>query len=227
MTKPYQALIFDWDGTLADSISQIVRSLQYAHHQVGLPELDAHRARQVIGLNLTDALRRTAPQASAQQIDALVYHYRRHYFNPQTQASLFAAAKTWLPELQQHFWLAVATGKSRDGLDKALRETAAAPYFLATRTVSECAAKPNPDMVLSICDEFGLHPQDVLVVGDTTHDLLMAANAGADAVAVSTGAHSADTLLTVPQMAILDGIDELAHWLGLSSGTASFTETHA
>lgn len=215
MTKPYQALIFDWDGTLADSISQIVHAMQYAHEQAGFPELDAHCARQVIGLNLTEALRLTAPGATPQQINALVYYYRQHYFNPHTRAALFAEAAAWLPELTKHFWLAIATGKSRDGLDKALQETAAAPYFLTTRTVSECAPKPNPDMVLSICDEFGLHPEAVLVVGDTTHDLLMAANAGADAVAVTTGAHSSNTLATAPHVAMLDGIADLAHWLGL------------
>ncbi|WP_231867746.1 HAD-IA family hydrolase [Snodgrassella sp. CFCC 13594] len=225
ITKTYQALIFDWDGTLADSIGQIVDAMYYAHQQVGLPDWNPHAAHQVIGLNLREALRRTAPSATEKQIDALVYYYRQRYLSPDNRTQLFTEARTWLPELKQHFWLGIATGKARQGLTKALDETAAAPFFLSTRTVDECAPKPNPDMVLSLCEEFGLYPRDVLVVGDTTHDLLMAANAGADAVAVTTGAHDKATLQTAPHLTMLSGITDLAQWLGLSQPTHNTNPT--
>ena len=214
--KPYKALIFDWDGTLADSTAQIVQSMQHAAQAAGFPAPSDHDVRQVIGLSLDKALSTVAPNISADQREQLVYHYRRHYLSPANRTVLFVEAAQWLPVFKQHYWLTVATGKSRAGLVKSLADTASAGYFMATRTVDECASKPHPEMILSLCDELGLQPHEVLMIGDTTHDLMLAANAGADAVAVNTGAHDAATLQQAPHLALLGGMADLAHWLGLS-----------
>lgn len=215
--KPYKALIFDWDGTLADSTAQIVQSMQYAALALGLPEPDAHSARQVIGLSLENALNIIAPDISTAQRTQLAQHYRRHYLSPDNRTVLFSEAAQWLPVFQRHYRLTIATGKSRAGLNKSLADTGAGAYFLATRTVDECASKPNPQMIISLCDELGLHSDDVLIIGDTSHDLWLAANAGADAAAVTTGAHGIAALQQAPHRVILNGIADLAHWLGVAA----------
>lgn len=214
--KPYKALIFDWDGTLADSTAQIVAAIGHAARACDLPQPSEADARQVIGLSLTQALHTIAPDLHEDERNELARQYRHHYLHPANRTVLFAQAALWLPVLQRHYWLAVATGKGREGLNKALADTGAAAYFLATRTVDECASKPHPEMIWSLCDEMGLRPAEVLMIGDTTHDLLLAANAGADAVALTTGAHSPEALQQAPHLAMLDGIDALARWLGLT-----------
>ena len=151
--KPYKALIFDWDGTLADSTAQIVQSMQHAAQAAGFPAPSDDAVRQVIGLSLDKALNTVAPNISADEREQLVYHYRRHYLSPANRTVLFAEAAQWLPVFKQHYWLTVATGKSRAGLVKSLADTASAGYFMATRTVDECASKPHPEMILSLCDE--------------------------------------------------------------------------
>lgn len=218
MKKPYQLLIFDWDGTLADSTAQIVEGVQNAFREHGLNQPPEEDIRQIIGLSLSEAITRLHPGLSARQTEALIDAYRQHYFHRRLPTMLFAQAAAALPRLQQHYWLAVATGKSRRGLDLALQETASAHYFLSTRTVDECAAKPQPEMVLSICDELGVAPADALVIGDTTHDLNMAYNARCHAVSVTTGAHAAAQLQTVPHQAMLGGIQDLLRWLNIPNG---------
>ncbi|MDO4694322.1 MAG: HAD-IA family hydrolase [Eikenella sp.] len=218
MTKPYQLLIFDWDGTLADSTAQIVDGVQSAFREHGLSEPADEDVRQIIGLSLSEAVVRLHPGLPPRQTEAVIQAYRHHYFHHRPPTVLFAQAAAALPRLQQHYWLAVATGKSRRGLDLALQETNSAGYFLSTRTVDECAAKPQPEMVLSICNELGVAPADALVIGDTTHDLNMAYNARCHAVSVTTGAHAAAQLQTVPHQAMLGGIQDLLHWLNLPKG---------
>lgn len=225
--KPYKALIFDWDGTLADSTAQIVQSMQYAAQAAGFPAPGEQAVRQVIGLSLDKALGTVAPDISAEQREQLVYHYRRHYLSPANRTVLFAEAAAWLPIFKQHYWLTVATGKSRAGLVKSLADTGSEGYFMATRTVDECASKPHPEMIVSLCAQLGLRPHEVLMIGDTTHDLWLAANAGADAVAVTTGAHDAATLQQAPHAAMLGGIGDLAHWLGLSGSLNPVHPSHS
>ncbi|WP_245608535.1 HAD-IA family hydrolase [Stenoxybacter acetivorans] len=215
MIKQYKILIFDWDGTLADSVAQIVASAQYAARQTGLPEPDDEAVRRVIGLDLAQALHQAVPKARKADLPQLLQYYRRHYLSPGNRTVLFADTVRVLSLLRQHYWLAIATGKSRRGLTKGLRDTGIADYFLATRTVDECAAKPNPEMVLSICEELGTEPREVLMIGDTTHDLWLAANAGADAAAVSTGAHGADMLRQAPHVGLFAHLGDLAQWLGV------------
>ena len=147
--------------------------------------------------------------------EELTETYAAHYLNPNNQnMTLFPEALPCLHTLQnQGYWLAVATGKGRIGLDRSIAQTGTADFWMATTCASEQASKPAPDMVFKLCDELGLTPQETLVVGDTTHDLEMATNAKAPAVALTTGAHSAAMLHTAPHLAILDNLSELPDFL--------------
>lgn len=212
--KPYRVLIFDWDGTLADSTAQIVRGVQNSFLEYGWEPPSEAAVRDIIGLSLHDALRRLRPDLNERQVSEIGRAYQHDYFHRRQPTVLFEHAAGVLCELRRHYWLAVATGKGRRGLDMALEETDTAGLFLTTRTVDECAAKPQPEMVLSICDELGVDAGEALVIGDTTHDLQMALNARSPAVAVTTGAHHAGQLQTVPHLAMLDGLEALSAWLG-------------
>lgn len=211
--KNYQALIFDWDGTLADSTAQIVEAVQYACRQVGLPELVAEQAKSIIGLSLDKAILTLYPEADVDIKEQLIHHYRHHYFSQGQKTRLFADVQALLPMLHNRYILGVATGKSRMGLEQALDDTHTRIYFSATRTADECLSKPNPDMVLSLCREWAVLPENVLMIGDTTHDLLAAANAGADAVGVCTGAHTHSQLATAPNCGIFNHFKEICQWL--------------
>ena len=214
MNKPYQALIFDWDGTLADSTAIIVKAVQDAFKDNRLPIPNDEAAKHIIGLALPKAMAHLAPDASLQTIFDLSESYKRHFLNPNNHMRLFQDAAVLLPTLRDDYWLTVATGKSRRGLDRALTEVGLdGGFFLATRTVDECASKPSPDMILSLCDQLGLRPEDCLMIGDTTHDLWMAHNAGCDAVALRCGAHSQATLMTAPHVAMVDDFASFVHWL--------------
>lgn len=213
--KNYRVLIFDWDGTLADSVGQIVTAITLAAEANGLTITSPDAVKDVIGLSLDQAMSTILPNQDKALQAALIRDYKRFYLNPEVNAKLFPAATKWLPIFKQHYWLAVATGKGRIGLEKSLAETNSANFFMCTKTVDECPSKPNPQMILDICDELGVTPNDVLVIGDTTHDLLMAKNAGADAIAVATGANDDTTLKTIPSLAVLSDLNELAQWLQL------------
>ena len=214
MKKPYQALIFDWDGTLADSTSMIVNAVQQAFVENDFAMPSDNEASHIIGLALPKAMQHLAPQANTDEIFALSESYKRLFLNPNNQMRLFQDAQALLPSLKPDYWLTVATGKSRRGLDRALTEVGLDNgFFLATRTVDECASKPSPDMILSLCDELGLEPRDCLMIGDTTHDLNMAANAGCDAVALTCGAHDKTTLQSAPHVAMLANFQQFTDWL--------------
>lgn len=215
MSQPYSLLIFDWDGTLADSTAQIVHNVQAAFGEYGQTPPSDTAIRSIIGLGLNEAIRELLPQLSAVQQAQVADAYRRLHFSQSAPTALFADAQAVLSQLQPHFTLAIATGKSRRGLNEALAATACGHFFAGTRTADECASKPHPEMVLTLCDELGLTPAQALIIGDTTHDLYMAANAGSDAVAVSTGAHDLVQLSAAPQRAILAALSELPAFLGL------------
>lgn len=204
--KTYRALIFDWDGTLADSTAQITEAICRAFAAAGLPVPTRAQASHVIGVNLDTALQFLGHAADDGQKRQLAANYRRLY--AQTHTQLFAGALTLLEQCHTRYLLGVATGKSRAGLERALDETATRRLFAATRTADECASKPAPDMVLSLCGEWDLPPEEVLVIGDTTHDLLAAHYAGADAAAVTTGAHPRAQLAGVPNIGIFDSLRE-------------------
>ena len=212
--KP-KLIIFDWDGTLADTTGPIIRTFRQTFADCGLTPPDAETIRPLIGYNLVTIIHRLLPDAGQHLKEQLAETYAHHYLNPNNHnMRLFDSALPCLHTLkEQGYWLAVATGKGRIGLDKAIAQTGTADFWLATTCASEHPSKPAPDMVFQLCSELGLNPADTLVVGDTTYDLEMAAHAGAQAVAVATGAHTAEQLATQPCLAVLTDLSELPDFL--------------
>ncbi len=212
--RAYRLVVFDWDGTLSDSTALIARSLQAALRDMGEPVPDETAARFVIGLGLVDALRQVAPGLPAARHRELSAHYRRHFLAAEDTVPLFAGAAELLAELDTAgYFIAVATGKSRAGLDRALAQNALAGRFHATRCADEGRPKPHPDMLLHLMDRVGVAPRETLMIGDTTHDLELARNAGVDAVAVAYGAHPLDGLARRSPLALVHSIAELRAWL--------------
>ncbi len=211
--KAYKVLIFDWDGTLADSTAQITQSVQRSFADLNLPIPSDENASHIIGLALDKAMKHLLPDADDDTLRLLEAQYKKRFLGDNQTTKLFHDVEQLLPYLKNDFWLTVATGKSRVGLNRVLKETQIDELMLATRTVDECPSKPHPGMILSICDELGVYPEDVLMIGDTTHDLLMAKNAGADAVALTTGAHPEALLREAPFVTLEPNFAHFVDWL--------------
>ena len=207
-------IVFDWDGTLMDSTTVIATSIQSACRDLGLPVPSDEAARHVIGMGLVQALQHAVPDAPETMYEPLAERYR-HYFLAQDESiPLYAGAAETIVELHEagHV-LAVATGKSRKGLERALDSSGLRRYFQATRTADQTFSKPHPAMLLELMDELGVDAGRVLMIGDTTHDLQMAINAGVDAVGLTHGAHPEDQLRALQPLALLDDFHELRAWL--------------
>jgi phosphoglycolate phosphatase len=212
--RQYDLIVFDWDGTLFDSTALIVRCIQASCRDLSVDVPDDRQAAYVIGLGLEDALRCAAPGLPRERYPELGARYRHHYFASQHELALFAGALPLLHSLKRrNHWLAVATGKSRRGLDEALRSSQLHGLFDATRTADETASKPDPRMLIELMREFGAAPERTLMIGDTTHDLQMAANAGAASVAVSYGAHEPAAFAAHAPVAVTHTTAELHDWL--------------
>jgi len=214
MAKRYELIVFDWDGTVMDSTAVIAMSIQSACRDLNLPVPSDEDARHVIGMGLAEALRHAVPTAADDMYEPLADRYR-HYFLAQDQTiPLFSGARETIEELHAagHV-LAVATGKSRKGLDRVLDSSGLRQYFMATRTADQTFSKPHPAMLLELMDELGMQPEQVLMIGDTTHDLQMAINAGVDAVGMTYGAHPEAQLRELQPLALLDDFHGLRAWL--------------
>jgi phosphoglycolate phosphatase len=210
----FRLLVFDWDGTLADSTAIIAGAIQQACRDLGLPAPDDAAARFVIGLGLADALRHVAPTLLAEDYPRLSERYREHYLARDPEIPLFGGARELLDELDARgFLLAIATGKSRVGLARALTQQGLTHRFVASRCADEGFPKPHPDMLLALMDRCGVAPFETLMIGDTTHDLALARNAGASSLAVSYGAHKADGFAEWSPLATVASIEELRTWL--------------
>ncbi|NTV71725.1 MAG: HAD-IA family hydrolase [Azonexaceae bacterium] len=210
----YELIVFDWDGTLLDSAGAIVHAIQASCRDLGLPVPDDARARHVIGLGLADALRHAVPDLPHDSTPAMVERYRHHYLAGDQSLSLFEGVPEMLQRLKAagHI-LAVATGKSRLGLERALDHSGLRPLFLASRCADECHSKPHPQMLLELMAEFGVSAESTVMIGDTSHDLLMATNAGVDSLAVTYGAHPHEHLLEHKPVTCLHSVKELDQWL--------------
>ncbi len=214
MAKRFDLLVFDWDGTLLDSAGAIVAAIQAACRDLELPEPSDERARHVIGLGLGEALRHAVPELPEQRYPQMVDRYRHHYLSRDHELRLFDDAAELVAELAgAGFTLAVATGKSRVGLDRALRASGLGAYFQASRCADECFSKPHPQMLEELMQEFAVAPERTLMIGDTTHDLQMARNAGVASLGVAYGAHPAAALDALAPLARLQKVEELAAWL--------------
>lgn len=199
-------VVFDWDGTLIDSTAKIVRSMQTAAQLVGLPILKDDAVRNIIGLGLPEAVFSLYPEASLEKRNALRHAYSDVYLGKeQMPCALYDGVEQVLHDLRQAgFRLAVATGKSRRGLDRALQELDWLDYFDATRCADETASKPNPLMLEQLMTELAVPASDTIMVGDTEFDLAMASNAGVASVGVSYGAHAAERLFVHKPLAVID-----------------------
>jgi phosphoglycolate phosphatase len=210
----YELLVFDWDGTLIDSAGAIVSCIQSACRDLGLPVPDDARASHVIGLGLQDALAYAIPGLAPSQYGSVVERYRHHFLARDPQIPLFPGTETMLTGLRTRgHVLAIATGKSRAGLARALDNTGLRPLFASSRCADQCTPKPAPDMLLELMAELGTKETNTLMIGDTVHDLQMAAHAGVPAVAVSYGAHPKAHLDALAPLACLQSVGELTRWL--------------
>lgn len=212
--RRFDLIAFDWDGTLFDSTALITRCIQAACRDVGVDVPSAADAAYVIGLGLHDALRHAAPGLPAERYPELGARYRHHYLARQDDLVLFDGTLAMLQDLRaRSHWLAVATGKGRRGLDHALAQSQLGPLFDATRTADETASKPHPQMLLELMRTFGVEPERTLMVGDTTHDLQLAVNAGTARVGVSFGAHDHTRFEPFAPLFVAHSTHELHQWL--------------
>ena len=214
MSQQFDLIVFDLDGTLMDSAGAIVASIQGACRDLGLDVPSEQASRHIIGLGLTEAIAHLLPTLPEADYPKLVERYRHHFLSQDADIPLFDGAERIVRDLNQAgFLLGVATGKSRRGLDRVLVQTGLGPYFHSTRCADECFSKPHPEMLEQLMDELGATRSRTLMIGDTSHDLLMAQNAGVAALAVSYGAHPRAELLAHAPLACLDQIGELEQWL--------------
>lgn len=212
--RRFDLIAFDWDGTLFDSTQIIVRCIQRAVADVGGRVPTDEAAAYVIGMGLMQALAHAAPDVPPEKYPELGARYRYHYMVHQDDLSLFEGALPMLAALKQRqHVLAVATGKSRRGLDEALQAAALHGVFDGSRTADETAGKPDPRMLMELMHEFGIEPERTLMIGDTTHDLQMAVNAGCASVGVSYGAHEPRTFAQFQPLVVVHSVRELAQWL--------------
>lgn len=212
--KKYGAVIFDWDGTVMDSTYSIVTSIQASCADLGLPVPSDEAASWVIGLSLESALYRCVPTLTADQVPLFIDRYRFHYFSRDQEIKLFDGVVDLFQELQaRQVKLGVATGKSRSGLDRVLGFTNLVSQFHATRCADETRGKPDPTMLFEIMTELQLEPEQVLMVGDTTHDIQMAMNAGVDSMAVTYGAHDIPTLKSAAPTVIVSSVPQMRSWI--------------
>lgn len=213
--RPYQLLVFDWDGTLIDSIDRIVASLQIAGETICGVRVSESAARNVIGLGLREAIEQLHPGLGDAGINAVCDTYRQNFlFQNENEAPLFDGVVDMLDDLRSRgYTLAIATGKSRPGLNHSLDAHKLSHYFSATRCAGENRSKPHPEMLLGILNDVGTRAEHALMIGDSEHDLLMAKNAGVSAIAVTHGVHKADVLLTHRPLACFDEITELSDFL--------------
>ena len=210
----FDLIVFDWDGTLMDSTATIVQCIQAAARDLGLPVPDKRAASHVIGLGLADAMAAAMPDIDPKYYPRVVERYRHHYLGQDHDLTLFDGVREMLNELsQQNYFLAVATGKSRVGLNRALNATGLLSVFDATRCADETFSKPHPAMLQELTRELGQQMTRTLMIGDTTHDLQMAINAGAAAVAVEYGAHPVRELHALNPRYSAASIPELHKWL--------------
>ena len=212
--RKFDLIAFDWDGTLFDSTAAITRSIQLAVADVGGTVPSDAQASYVIGMALLPALAHAAPDVPQEKYNDLANRYRYHYLKQQELITLFAGVLPMLEALRERgHWLAVATGKSRRGLNEALQHADLRGMFDSSRTADETAGKPHPLMLQELMAELDVLPERLLMIGDTTHDLQMARNAGCASVAVAYGAHDSRDLQACQPLHVAADVADLHQWL--------------
>jgi len=212
--KQFDLIVFDWDGTLMDSTSTIVKCIQAAARDLGLPIPHDDDASHVIGLGLHEAMQAVMPNLDPAMVTRMVERYRFHYLSKDHELVLFDGVRDMLNELSQDgYFLGVATGKSRVGLNRALNAVGLLSLFDATRCADETFSKPHPAMLQELTRELGQDLKRTVMIGDTTHDLLMANNAGAAGIAVQYGAHPHEQLHACSPLYSAETVGQLHQWL--------------
>jgi phosphoglycolate phosphatase len=211
----WKLIVFDWDGTLMDSTGAIVRAAERAIRDVGLPMPPSRRIREIIGLGLQESWECLFPGRGLEGYGDFVERYREHFLETERHTIRPYPGVDILVEnlLRRGAHLAVATGKSRRGLDRDLEETGLGRFIEHSVTSDEAQSKPHPEMLLRIIAHFGVEPGRTLMVGDTDFDLHMAHGAGAGALAVAWGAHDRRRLQASAPLACLDAATDLPEWL--------------
>jgi phosphoglycolate phosphatase len=209
----YPLIVFDWDGTIIDSHSAIIECMQEASRDMGLPIPERERAGHVIGLGMHDTLKIVAPGLAAQRYPEFIAHYRRHFLAREDSMRLFPGMQDLLAALSGERRLAIATGKSRKGLERALAASGVKDRFAASRCADETTPKPHPAMLLELMGELEVQPGGVLMVGDTSHDMQMARGAGVDGLAVTYGAHAEQELRSCGPRGCVASVEALSAWL--------------
>lgn len=211
----YKLIIFDWDGTLMDSIGRIVSSMQAAAAHCSLLVPSDEQVKEIIGLSLPVALDALFPDNNSQQNEAMLSQYKYQYVDgDKTPSPLFDDALTLLTALKRNDkLLAVATGKGRQGLQRIFNETNTEGFFQASRCAGEVLSKPDPDMLYSLLDELSIAPEQAIMIGDTSHDMKMAQSAGVDRIGITLGVHDRKILSQYKPKAIVDSLSELQRLL--------------
>ena len=209
----YRLIVFDWDGTLIDSAGTIVHCIQEAARDLGIEIPAAERARHVIGLGLHDSLSHAVPGLPVERYREFADHYRRHFLARQDAMLLFPGIRDLLNNLKRDRLLAIATGKSRRGLERALDADRLRALFSGSRCADETQPKPHPAMLLELMEELAVERTSTLMIGDTSHDLEMARAAGVDALAVTYGAHDEAGLRACSPLGCFPTVDALGAWL--------------
>jgi phosphoglycolate phosphatase len=216
MTRAYDLLIFDWDGTLMDSAAKIVRCFSAATADLGVSDPGEAAIRNIIGLGLDEALHSLLPSHDAATRRSVAERYRDYFLGlDKTESTLFPGVSEGLRGLSERgYLLAIATGKARRGLTRALGETELAPLFVASRCADEAFSKPHPKMLHDILDQTGVDARRALMIGDTVYDMEMARSAGVDGLGVSYGVHERERLLEHAPRAVVDSFHEVCSWVG-------------
>lgn len=210
----YELVVFDWDGTIMDSTGLIAECIQLAAHDLRLPIPSVEQAKAIIGLGLDDSTSRLFPQLDGAGRTQFAMAYRKHYVPRDNEAPLYEGIRELLSSLAApERFLAVATGKPRVGLERAFGHSGLKPMFHYSRCADEGFPKPHPDMLQKLMDFTAVSPDRTLMIGDTTHDMELARNAGVDAIAMAYGAHPRDFLAGMSPLAIFDRVDELSAWM--------------
>jgi phosphoglycolate phosphatase len=207
----YKLVIFDWDGTLMDSVAHIVECIQQAAVTLEQPIPSIEAARNIIGLGLPEAIAILFPHASATACEKIRQQYAHHFvLGSPDKIQLFDGVLPLLTQLREAgALLAVATGKSRLGLNRVLAQTGLGDYFVATRCADETASKPHPLMLQQLLAHTGIAVDEAVMIGDTSYDLEMAQQIAMPRIGVSYGVHSVDVLQSYQPLAIVDNVYQL------------------
>jgi phosphoglycolate phosphatase len=221
--RDYALLIFDWDGTLADSVGRIVEAMQVAAERAGHAPSQEQAIKGIIGLSLAEAIHTLYPRLPPEQVERFRQHYADIYTALDQQPSpLFDGVVESLAAFRaEGYRMAVATGKARRGLDRVLKANGLERFFDITRAADETRGKPHPLMLEQILDHCGVEPGRALMVGDSAFDLQMASNAGMHCVAVGYGAMSLQALAEFGPQVCIDHFGQLREWLSGSAGSFS------